>query len=50
MLSLLLKEREKEYLKADIKIVVDGLDESLVIRKILKSLKSYLIIDENEKI
>ena len=50
VLSLLLKEREKEYLKADIKIVVDGLDESLVIRKILKSLKSYLIIDENEKI
>lgn len=50
VLSLLLKEREKEYSKADIKIVVDGLDESLVVRKILKSLKSYLIIDENEKI
>ena len=37
-------------LKADIEIIVDGLDKSLIIKKILKSLEDYFIIDKNEKI
>ena len=50
MLLSLLKERENEYSKADIEITVDGLDKSLIIKKILKSLEDYLIIEKNEKI
>ena len=50
MLLSLLKERENEYAKADIEITVDGLDKSLIIKKILKSLEDYLIIEKNEKI
>jgi hypothetical protein len=46
----LLKKRENEYSKADIEITVDGLDKSLIIKKILKSLEDYLIIEKNEKI
>ena len=50
MLLSLLKKRENEYSKADIEITVDGLDKSLIIKKILKSLEDYLIIEKNEKI
>ena len=50
MLLSLLKERENEYSKADIEITVDGLNKSLIIKKILKSLEDYLIIEKNEKI
>ena len=50
MLLSLLKKRENEYSKADIEITVDGLDKSLITKKILKSLEDYLIIEKNEKI
>ena len=50
MITSLLKERESEYSKADIKITVDGLDKSLVIKKLLNSLEDYFVIEKNEKI
>jgi shikimate kinase len=50
MIASLLKERESAYSKADIKITVDGLDKSLVIKKILNSLEDYFVIEKNEKI
>jgi shikimate kinase len=50
MLLSLLKERENEYSKADIEIIVDGLDKSLIVQKILKSLEDYFLINKNEKI
>ena len=46
ILLSLLKEREREYSKANIEIIVDGLDKSLIIKKILKSLEDYFIIDK----
>ena len=49
MLLSLLKERENEYSKADIEIIVDGLDKSLIVQKILKSLEDYFLINKNEK-
>ena len=50
MIASLLEERESAYSKADIKITVDGLDKSLVIKKILNSLEDYFVIEKNEKI
>ena len=46
ILLSLLKEREREYSKANIEIIVDGLDKSLIIKKILKSLEDYFIVDK----